>query len=340
MVRVMNLKPRDLSFAVFMVIVTAAFTLNEAFELTEAKIEITYPAMGDILSIPPGQGSASLRATFDLVAKNQSGDLVVPQLGEGGIFLHVKADGDQVSSHFTKPMDYIQLVKLEPGTHTLSMYVRRQVITSDSSLATETDSFIVESSVLLTQASVIFDVVLPDVPLFFPPPSSERDQFLHLQDTPKPYIGRDGLPAPIRIGVIASLKLDGQKTIWIEQFKHFPRNEYDFRFICYTANQANDGKMVELLNELNVPARLIDGLSISVELADVPDFPLNLVRLIRENKDMQRWTTDLRSVEVQFLQVRSCFWLVFLQVGGVLHSCYPRCHRNLRVALHKAYAQH
>ena len=65
--------------------------------------------------------------------------------------------------------------------------------------------------------------------------------------------------------------------------------------------QANDGKMVDILDELGIPSRLIDGLSISLELADVPDFPLNLVRLIRANTDVRRWATDLRPVELRFM---------------------------------------
>ena len=249
----------------------------------QVSISLLHPVMGDTIVIPSGKESTELQATFDMQGA---------VIGQDGIFLHVEADGDQVVSNFLTPMTYVQLVKLEPGTHTIAMQIRRAGLNPNSEEQYDSESL------LVAESRVVFDVVLPSVPLFFPP--AEFDRFLGLE-RPRPYVGPEGFVEPIRIGVIASLKMDGQKTIWLEQFKHFPRSEYEFRFISYTANQANDGKMQALLDELNVPARLVDGLSISLELADVPDFPLNLVRLIRANTDIRRWATDLRPVELRFM---------------------------------------
>ena len=247
------------------------------------EIHVTYPLMGQTISLAGAGDPLSLQATFDVVGA---------EIGRDDVYLHVDADGDQVQEDFLSPMSFVQLVKLEPGTHTLAMQLRR----AGSDLFSE-ERYGTESE-LLAEHRIVFDVVLDTVPLFFPP--ATYDRFLGL-DPPRPYLDPDGVPQPIRVGVIASLKLDGQKTIWLEQFKHFPRSEYEFRFICYTANQANDGKMVNILKDLNIPSRLVDGLSISLELADVPDFPLNLIRLIRANTDIRQWAHKLTPAELQFM---------------------------------------
>ena len=200
-----------------------------------ARITIVSPVEGALVEIPRGKESTQVQAVFEVFGG------VGIAIGQGGVFLHVRADGDQVVSNFFEPMSYVQLVKLEPGTHTVSMQLRLAGRDGD-----DDEMRFGAGSTLLAAASTIFDVVLPTVPLFFPPP--DYDRYLGLAP-PRPFVGADGFEAPIRVGVIASMKMDGQKTIWLEQFRHFPRAEYSFRFICFTANQANDGKMVRAFFE-------------------------------------------------------------------------------------------
>ena len=42
---------------------------------------------------------------------------------------------------------------------------------------------------------------------------------------------------PIRVLIVGTLTLDGQKTIWLEQMSHLPRSKFTFKFACFVCSE-------------------------------------------------------------------------------------------------------
>ena len=122
---------------------------------------------------------------------------------------------------------------------------------------------------------------------------------------------------PVTIVVVGTLSADGQKTIWLQQMARLPRHRFQFHYFCFTCPArssdgiGHSGVVRDALQRLGVPLISQNGFDVDRTLALAPDFPHNVLRLLRQHHRRGRHheRTAFSATESRFVEH---FWSTFV----------------------------
>ena len=144
-------------------------------------------------------------------------------------------------------------------------------------------------------------------------------------------------PRPINIVFVGALKMDGQRTIWLDQLARLPRDRFNLTFACFSCSdeeapdqiKARHG-MAYKLQQLDVPLVTRPGLEMSQEAAEEPGFVDRALRILRSWHRYDRYgLLSLSEDELGFVRAfHACFVdvlrgfdiMVFGNSGGAYSS--------------------
>ena len=158
------------------------------------------------------------------------------------------------------------------------------------------------------RTNVIFEIVPSEIKRFYlhesspsltiaeklkilPPPSLSIDSTGdELKKLVMAYKNKYGANKKIKIAVVGTLTLDGQKTIWIEQFKRMQSSTYkdvfDVTYYCFACSENATGPLLPYLTALKIPYFRTGVFSIPTELYYTKDFPKSLDTLLKNEYDV------------------------------------------------------
>lgn len=248
--------------------IVAAALLLIVHAVEEAKhpnVRITAPRMYAFYNLPrdniDGNKGVSMDVTFDVENFEVPADGFVRILSNqfdgsdkshSPLFLEKKT---QVES------GYMELGNVQAGTHTIRLDLMAYVSDTEGSKNLQS----------IASDIVIFEIVFETIPRYPPPPPLKPVYFAHEYNDERWF---RSLPSskrlikawdfrwsksryyeegrPIKIGYVGTLKLDGQKTIWIEQWRRLPRDVFKLTYYCFAHTDGEPDPLVPILKELGI----------------------------------------------------------------------------------------
>jgi glycosyltransferase involved in cell wall biosynthesis len=194
----------------------------------------------------------------------------------------------------------VRLSNVQAGTHMIRFDMLAHVITNKGKTGYQS----------LGHAFAIFEVIPSAVPRFYPPvprlslPISpgeectganfiqqeirENDQMSNwFRSLPSfscmRVLWRNQNPKKkIKIAYVGTFSLDGQKTIWIEQWKKLPKDLFEITYYCFAQQKDTPAPMLPILDELGINVIITELYSISRNTYNSEQFPQNLLALLNE----------------------------------------------------------
>lgn len=107
----------------------------------------------------------------------------------------------------------------------------------------------------------------------------------NLQNLIKLYKQKYGNNCKIKIAVVGTLLLDGQRTIWIEQWKQMSsahQDIFEVYYFCFACDEHQSGPLLPYLSSLNISYIRTETFKIPPGLYYTENFPDNLYGLLRK----------------------------------------------------------
>ena len=128
---------------------------------------------------------------------------------------------------------------------------------------------------------------------------------------------------PIRVLIVGTLSLDGQKTIWLEQIARLSRSEFSFKYACFVCSdsmvsdqiRAQSGMAYEL-RKLGITIMTRNGFDINRNIVAAPGFPQSATAVLRRWHNFQHFP-NLASFSPEEFDFIHAFKACFIQLFGV-----------------------